>query len=97
MAGVKGSSGAGGRGRGARFLHLYQRREEETTRAITEAIRVVHGTEHTLHMGGRTKEEEEKNNEDGHGTQEKVVIFTKESENHNLRSPDFSKMVKAIH
>ena len=46
MEGVKGSSAARGKGRGARFLHLYQRREEEASRAITEAIRAVHGTHH---------------------------------------------------
>ena len=48
MEGVKGSSAARGKGRGARFLHLYQRREEEASRAITEAIRAVHSTHHTL-------------------------------------------------
>ena len=97
--GVKGSSGAGGRGRGARYRHLYQRKEEEASMAITVAIREVFGTEHILYIGGRGKKEEDKNNEDDHGVngEHEDTKNTKESENHNMRSPDFTKMVKAIH
>ena len=73
------------------FFDFAYIRDELASMAITVAIGEAHGTEHFLHIGGRSKKEE-----DGVNGEDEEPKDTKVSETNNLRSLDFTKMVKAI-